>query len=289
MEVKTSKYQRERSKFHPKSLPTVPCVFCSKTPTARAHLFPVLEGRRGGIPMKFLNEDWNLVNLCRGCHLLFDDRLEWWAKHERKVRYGGIDSEKLINLFRRKLKALGVVTYDFDLPEEFDAEPFFGAADDFSLAQFCAEECHTYIVTKWGYFGIKGKKVESVKGVESEHELETQIEDAWSRSWRDLRIPSSKEYEELLTKCFAEAIEKRKALVTALWDKIEVVKQKTTELLNRVHPVSISLGSLLNSLEVTGFDVTTLRQGYITVLTFEQHSEEYKGGESNGRSKRETN
>lgn len=258
---KTSKYHRERAKFQPKSVPTAPCISCSKTPSARAHLIPVLEGRKRGIPMKFLNEDWNLVNLCKGCHLLLDNKLDWWANHERKVRYG-VDGEKLLDAFRSRLRSLGIGTYDFDCPEEFDG----GGADSFEVAMVAAEECHTYVATKWGCFGIEDESVEDAL-----------IEAAWSYCWEKLKVPSTKEYRNVKQKCLEEAVERRKALIVTLKDRIEAAEQKVNELLSRVRPVRISTGSLLNDLEVTGFDVTTLREGYITVFIFEPASEKVAG------------
>jgi hypothetical protein len=271
MEYKTSKYQRDRSRFQQEAVTALPCISCSKLPSQNAHIIPVLEGRKKGLPMKILNEDWNLVPLCIDCHHLFDAWLDRWAKKHTRIRYGH-DMVEVVTRFRQLVNHCpGIEAYDLSSESVDNDDVFCSSSDEFELAWVSGEDgsFHTCVITKWGYFGIRGKFIDKIDSNETELQLEKVLEGSWNEAWRELKVPSSKEYRELFQLTLQEAESKRRELLVLLKDRIETATEKATSLLTRVHAVKIELGSLLNNQEVSGFDFTTARQGYITVLTWE--------------------
>lgn len=78
-----------------------PCVGCSKLPTQRSHLIPYRTSRAAGIPPKELAAEWNFINLCHDCHLLYDGQRERWLydTHRKTLGRGAFEADK--QLFER--------------------------------------------------------------------------------------------------------------------------------------------------------------------------------------------
>lgn len=97
--MRVSHYQKERAKYQQ---PTTdkPCLNCDGVKAENAHLIPWLELRKQGFLQDIINQDWNLVSLCRSCHWLYDGRKDMWVGSYLKQESVSQKREAVLEMFK---------------------------------------------------------------------------------------------------------------------------------------------------------------------------------------------
>ncbi len=247
-----SRYQKERAKYQQ---PTTdkPCLNCDGVKAENAHLIPWLALRRQGFPQNVINEDWNLVSLCRPCHWLYDDRKDIWVGFYLKQESVSQKREAVLEMFRLLLQQVNILAFPCDEPDDFP--PHFGDIDDVDITWGEG----TWLQTKIG-------SLHSDIGLEESQCEQAQV--LWQKCLSQFKVTSSKEFQTKRKTLEQEFATKRTELLLLLDHKVKDAYAKANELAQaHLKFIELKVGALWSeSIVITSFDVTTVRDGLVKVF-----------------------
>lgn len=263
MTYKTSFYHRQRSK-HQQPPTDAPCLSCGAKPAENCHLIDWLRLRRLGFPPSVINQDWNLVPLCRPCHWLYDDREDIWVNHHLKEDSLSSKAHEVLESFRillQKHSILAAPVTEHKAGEAFPSiSPHFGDVYDVEFAW--GDNC-TLLKTKIGDLLV----VDHLTEVDC-----NKAELLWKECLSGFKVLSTKEFRGKREALQQEFMQNRSSLLALLNPKMERALEKAKEMAE-THRKFIDLQAgnpWSETLEISGFDVTKVGTGVIRVYLWEK-------------------
>ena len=270
---KTTFYQRQRGQNQ--QAPTnKPCLNCGAKPAESCHVINWLRMRRYGFPPSVINQEWNLMPLCRSCHWLYDDRADIWIGHHIKQK--GIANKKgeVLTEFMSYLGSIGInarLLSENDLEEVEAPCPHFGGIEAIDIWY----GTETYLVTKIGTLKLD-------EYLEEEEQVE--IEQIWETCLKKFNVLTGKEYRHRKKEMETVYQRQREMLLKLIASRCDEA-MKQADVLARQYLVSVTLQNgkpwvqhFHNGAEIYGeisaFDITNIKNGIVIVKIWQEKTVE---------------